>query len=86
MNETGIYFIVIHKRNDSLGICINIIYFQFVGSDNVSKYIIIYFVIAINITKKERKIDFKGKVLLSNYNRETFNGILLPYEGLMIID
>lgn len=41
-------------------------------------------VIAVNISNKKQKIDIKGKVLLSNYNKDFFNSTLDPFEGTII--
>lgn len=41
-------------------------------------------IIAVNITKKQQSINYSGELMLSNYNRESFNGTLAPYEGVII--
>ena len=43
-------------------------------------------IIAINITKKTQRINFIGKIILSNYKREQFDGTLSPFEGSIILE
>lgn len=38
----------------------------------------------INLSKKTLTVNHTGKVLLSNYDKEYFDGILMPYEGVII--
>ena len=43
-------------------------------------------IVAINITNKPQKIDIKGNIVVSNYKRELFDGVLSPFEGSIIIE
>lgn len=42
--------------------------------------------VIINLGKKTMTVNETGKVLLSNYEKEYFDGILMPYEGVIIIE
>ena len=41
-------------------------------------------VIALNFSPVEQKFKYSGEVLLSNYATEVFNGVLKPYEAVII--
>jgi oligo-1,6-glucosidase len=43
-------------------------------------------IIAINISNKPQNINFTGKIVLSNYKRELFDGTLNPFESVIIIE
>lgn len=42
--------------------------------------------VILNFGKKTHTVSITGKVLLSNYDKEYFNGILLPYEAVVLIE
>jgi oligo-1,6-glucosidase len=42
--------------------------------------------IILNFGKKTHTVNITGKTILSNYDKEYFNGILLPYEAVVLID
>ena len=42
--------------------------------------------VILNFGTKTHTVNKTGKVLLSNYDKEYFNGILLPYEAVVLID
>jgi len=42
--------------------------------------------VILNLGTKTHTVNTTGKVLLSNYDKEYFNGILLPYEAVVLID
>ncbi len=42
--------------------------------------------VILNFGTKTHTVNMTGKVILSNYDKEYFNGILLPYEAVVLID
>ena len=42
--------------------------------------------VILNFGAKTHTVNTTGKVLLSNYDKEYFNGILMPYEAVVLID
>lgn len=41
-------------------------------------------IVLLNFSHKVEKVGYKGKVLIGNYPKETFGGLLEPYEGVII--
>lgn len=42
------------------------------------------YLIALNFSSKKRTISYRGDVVKSNYNTTSFNGILQPYEAIIL--
>ena len=42
------------------------------------------YIIALNFSKKKRSINYNQDVVLSNYERNAFDGQLMPYEGIIM--
>ncbi len=42
--------------------------------------------IILNFGTKTQTVNMTGKILLSNYEKEYFNGILLPYEAVVLLE
>jgi len=51
---------------------------------NLSQYK--YLRVVINLSNKKKKYKLNGKVLLSTYGRDLYDGILSPYEGIIFYD
>ena len=42
------------------------------------------YLVLINLSRRKVKVKEKGKVILGNYNRDIFNGLLAPYEAIIL--
>ncbi|QMS84646.1 alpha-glucosidase [Candidatus Xianfuyuplasma coldseepsis] len=81
------YQTLIHLRNNDQ----TLIYGDF-EKMYIDKHVFIFrrydeqeaYIIAVNFSTKKRTISYRGDVLISNYNTTRFNGVLQPYEAIIL--